>query len=208
MLKKWKMPLGELGTNCYLAWDSGTLDAVVIDPGAEAEKIFAAIEERKLTPVAILNTHGHGDHIGANGEVKKKYAIPLYINEADAGMLDDAELNVSGLFGEPVTSPAQDGFLSHGDTFEFGNCKFKVLSTPGHTPGGISLYDGERHVFTGDALFYGSVGRCDLPDSDMELQLSSIRENLFTLPDDTIVLPGHGRNTTIGEEKQWNPYLK
>jgi hydroxyacylglutathione hydrolase len=206
MLKTFKLPVGALGSNCYLAWDTDNLQAVVIDPGAEPERIIQAISERDLDVKYILNTHGHGDHIGGNRELKETYGVPLLIHEADASMLEDPQLNMSFFFGQPVMSPPADDFLVPNETVCFGRFELAVILTPGHTPGGISLY-GERVVFVGDALFNGSVGRFDLPSSDEGLLLESIRKNLFTLPDDTRVLPGHGQDTTIGQERTCNPFF-
>ena len=206
MLKTLKLPVGPLGTNCYLAWDTETNQAVVIDPGAEPQRIVNALRERELELCYILNTHGHADHIGANKELKQIYQAPLLIHEADAPMLEDPLLNMSAFFGLPVTSPAQDGFLVPGEKLTFGDLEFEILFTPGHTPGGVSFH-AEDVVFTGDALFYGSIGRCDLPYSDEFLQIRSIEENLLKLPEQTLVLPGHGQNTTIGMERRCNPFL-
>ncbi len=206
MLKTLKLPLGPLGTNCYLAWDNGSLEAVVIDPGGEPERVIAALSERRLRVVAIINTHGHGDHIAANREVKAATGAPILIHQADAPMLEDPELNLSALYGLPVTSPPADGFLVPGGKVAVGAVEFEVLHTPGHTPGGVSLY-GAGVVFTGDALFACSVGRWDLPGGDEDLLIGAIRERLLTLPGETVVLSGHGQNTTIGEEQACNPFL-
>lgn len=206
MLKTFKLPVGALGSNCYLAWDEKNHQAVVIDPGSEPERIIQAVSERSLDVKYILNTHGHGDHIGGNRKLKEAYGVPLLIHEADAPMLEDPQLNMSFFFGQPVISPPADGFLVPEETVRFGRLELTVIHTPGHTPGGISLY-GERAVFSGDALFKDSVGRCDLPSSDEGLLLESIRNNLFTLPDDTRVLPGHGPDTTIGQERTCNPFF-
>ena len=206
MLKTFKLPVGILGSNCYLAWDSDNKQAVVIDPGGEPERIIRAVTERCLDVRYIINTHGHGDHIGGNRQLKDTYGVPLLIHEADAPMLGDAQLNMSSFFGLPVLSPPADGFLVPKKTLRFGRIELTVLHTPGHTPGGVSLY-GDGVVFTGDALFLGSIGRCDMLYSDEQLQLKSIKENLFTLPDDTEVLPGHGESTTVGKEKMWNPFF-
>jgi len=206
MLKVHKLPVEPLGSNCYLAWDTDNTEAVVIDPGGEADRIIAAIEKRKLVLRYILNTHGHGDHIAANRELKARYGVPLLIHEDDAAMLGDPKLNMSAVYGLPVTSPRQDGFLVPGEKVTFGSLSLEIIATPGHSPGGVSFY-GEGVVFSGDALFFGSIGRSDLPCGDTELLIRSIRENLLTLPEDTQVFPGHGQNTTIGMEKNCNPFL-
>ncbi len=206
MLKVLKLPVGPLESNCYLAVDTDTNGAVVIDPGGEADRIIAVIDRRKRNLCYILNTHGHGDHIAANGKLKAEYGVPLLIHQADAPMLTDPDLNMSAVLGLPVTSPEQDGFLIPGEKVTFGGLSLEIIATPGHSPGGVSFY-GEGVVFSGDALFFGSIGRYDLPSGDGELLISSIKENLLTLPEDTQVFPGHGQNTTIGMEKNCNPFL-
>ena len=206
MLKVLKLTVEPLESNCYLAWDTDNNEAVVIDPGGEADWIIAAIHRRKLNLRYILNTHGHGDHIAANRKLKAEYGVALLIHEADAPMLTDPDLNMSAVLGLPVTSPEQDGFLIPGERVSFGGLSLEIIATPGHSPGGVSFY-GERVVFSGDALFFGSIGRCDLPASNGELLIRSIKENLLTLPEDTKVFPGHGQNTTIGMEKRSNPFL-
>ena len=206
MLKVLKMPVEPLGSNCYLAWDSANNQAVIIDPGGEGERIVATVEKHGLEVQLILNTHGHGDHIAANGMLKKRFGVPILIHEADAPMLTDPLRNMSAIYGFPVTSPPCDGFLVPGEKIAFGRLAFHVLHTPGHSPGGVSLYSGGC-VFTGDVLFFGSVGRYDLPEGDETLLIRGIREHLLTLPEETQVYPGHGQNTTIGMEKRCNPFL-
>jgi hydroxyacylglutathione hydrolase len=206
MLKTFKLQIGPFGTNCYLAWDSESRQGVVIDPGSEPERIIGTIRKQNLQIVKILNTHGHGDHIGANLELKEFTRAPLLIHRADAPMLTDPELNYSTAFGMPVTSPREDGYLAAGEKISFGGLALEVLVTPGHTPGGVCLY-GEGVVFTGDTLFCGSMGRCDLPGGDERLLVRSIRKTLFALPEETLVFPGHGPETAIGTEKTCNPYL-
>jgi hydroxyacylglutathione hydrolase len=207
MLRTIKLPVGELGSNCFLAWDEAARECVVIDPGAEGERIIEAIRKRDLGVKYILNTHGHGDHIGANADIKAEFEVPILIHEADAPMLTDPALNMSLAFGPAVVSPPADAFLVPGDKVKFGSVELEVILTNGHSPGGVSLYDGEGIVFTGDALFPGSIGRCDLPGGDLGTLLQAIRKGLLVLPDETQVLPGHGQNTTIGQERKWNPYL-
>jgi glyoxylase-like metal-dependent hydrolase (beta-lactamase superfamily II) len=206
MLKVLKLPVELLGSNCYLAWDTENNEAVVIDPGGEADRIIQAVDKRKLNLRYILNTHGHGDHIAVNGKLKTRYGVPLLIHQADAPMLTDPNLNMSAVYGFPVASPEQDGFLVPGEKVAFGGLSLEIIATPGHSPGGVSFYS-EGVVFSGDALFFGSIGRFDLPDGDGELLIRSIKENLLTLPEDTQVFPGHGQNTTIGMEKRSNPFL-
>lgn len=207
MLRTFRMQVGMLGSNCFLAWDDDSGEGAVIDPGAEGDRIIEEVLKRGFAVKWILNTHGHGDHIGANAGLKRVFDAPLLIHEADAHMLTDPAANMSQAFGPPITSPPADGFLVPGEKVRFGAVALEVIHTPGHSPGGVCLYDGDGVLFSGDALFPGSVGRCDFPGGDMDLLIRCIRERLLVLPDETEVLPGHGRSTTIGVEKKWNPFL-
>ncbi|MFC1544653.1 MBL fold metallo-hydrolase [Gemmatimonadota bacterium] len=201
-----KIPVEPLQSNCYLVWDDESGEGVVIDPGGEGEKIIAEIEQHEIAPEYILNTHCHGDHIAANGTVKQRFGMPLLVHRDEAPLLTEPGLNMSSFYGLPVISPPPDGFLEIGGKVEFGGYSLTVLATAGHSPGGVSLY-GQGVVFTGDALFMGSVGRTDFPGCDEDLLLTSIREQLLCLPENTIVYPGHGPDTTIGIEKHNNPFL-
>jgi len=191
-------------TNCYLVYDNG--QAVVIDPGDEPETIIEAINKRQVKVGKIILTHGHIDHIKAIPEVKKATGATVWIHPGDATMLTDAKANLSFYHDVAFATEPADGFLNGGDEFEVGRFKFKVLNTPGHTPGGISFYM-PGIVFSGDALFFGSIGRTDLPGSNHRTLINGINEKLLTLPDSTIVYPGHGPQTTIGQEKLDNPWL-
>jgi glyoxylase-like metal-dependent hydrolase (beta-lactamase superfamily II) len=206
MLRVCKIPVEPLDSNCYLVWDGDSLEAAVIDPGGEGDRIIQEAKKRSLNVRFILNTHGHGDHIAANAEIRETFGAPILISEAEAALLSDPLLNLSAAYGMPVTSPAPDGFLVPGGKVMVGGVEFGVLDTAGHSPGGVSFYS-DCAVITGDALFMGSIGRCDLPGGDEELLITNIRKNLLTLPDRTIVYPGHGPNTTIGAERSSNPYL-
>ena len=188
-MKLHNLRVGPLGTNCYLVEDESTKDCLIIDPGDSTEIIIKNLEDKGLQPVAIVITHGHWDHVGANKKLKEKYNIPIMMNEAD-------------LFGLKITdSPPPDKSLKENDEIKAGGLTFKILQTPGHSPGGISLYSAtEKVVFTGDTLFKGTFGRVDLPGSSPEAMVFSLQK-LLALPHDTKVYPGHGRPTTIGEEQ-------
>lgn len=202
-----KLEVGGMGTNCYLAWCAQSNQAIVIDPGAQPGIILRAIKELNLSVLYIVNTHGHLDHIGANRDLQTALNCPIVVGEADAYMLTDAKANLSQMLGQPITSPAAELLLQDGDELNFGSCSVVVLSTPGHTPGGIGLY-GHGVLFAGDTLFQGSIGRSDLPGGRQKTLLDSIKTKFLTLSEDTRVMPGHGPDTTIGAEKKNNPWLQ
>lgn len=201
------MPLGPLATNCYLVYDEETLDAMIIDPAAEGPRIMREVEKRGLKVKYIVNTHGHGDHIGANRHVKEAVGAQLLIHAADAPMLTDARQNMSAYIGQSISKPAPDRLLQDGDILAVGNLEFKVLHTPGHTPGGISLA-GHGVCFSGDTLFQYSIGRTDFPGGSYQQIINSIKTKLLPLDDKTIVYPGHGPESTIGMERTGNPFLE
>lgn len=198
--------VGALETNCYLAYCSKTRECAIIDPGADPERIFAAIAERELTPIVILNTHGHLDHIGSNWDMKDKYRIPLRIHAADGPMLTKIQnVELSLLLGAKESPPA-DSFLVEGETVTVGECALSVIHTPGHTPGSISLL-ANKYLLSGDTLFCGGVGRTDLPGGSFKDLEKSIKQKVLTLDEGLLVLPGHGPFTTIGQEKNSNPFI-
>lgn len=199
--------VGNLSTNCHLAWCRDSKEALIIDPGNDAGTILKAIQSLNLKVKYIVNTHGHLDHIGANGELHSALNCPIAIGNLDQGMLTDERENLSYHVGQPVISPAAEILLQQGDKLEFGQCTLVVLATPGHTQGGISLY-GHGILFAGDTLFRRSIGRSDLPGGNQHQLLASIKSKLLTLPDATRVLSGHGAETTIGEERVHNPWLQ
>ena len=203
--------VGTLDTNCYLVFCKQTRECAVVDPGAEPDKIFRLISEKNLKPLVIINTHGHIDHIGANKDIKEKFNIPIFIHSGDKQMLNGAiqtamqiELRV---FLEAKNSPSPDKFLEDGEKIRVGKASLQVIHTPGHSPGSISLL-GNGFLICGDILFCGGIGRTDLPGGSMEELKVSVKNKILILPDDTIILPGHGPHTTVGEEKKFNPFIK
>nr|WP_207732347.1 MBL fold metallo-hydrolase [Heliobacterium chlorum] len=201
------METGMLGANCYLVICEETKEAAIIDPGDEGERILNRVNEEKAKVVAIINTHGHGDHIGANRFLKEATGAPLMCHEKDAPKLAEAGKNLSLYIGVPISSPPPDRLLQEGDIIEIGSTiRLEVLHTPGHTVGGICL-KGDGVVFTGDTLFAGSIGRTDFPGGSFEEIIRSINTKLLNLPEPTVVYSGHGPTSTIGEEKRSNPFL-
>lgn len=199
--------VGPIGVNCYVVSDADSGQGIIIDPGGNAEEILAYVRAEKIAVQAIINTHGHGDHIGANDAVRKATGAPLLLHAADQYMLTDARANLSAFMGYQALSGPPDRLLAEGDEIAFEGGSFRVVHTPGHSPGGICLI-GEGVVFSGDTLFAESIGRCDFPGgSEIEL-VRSVREKLLPLPDETRVYPGHGPETTIGWERRYNPYLQ
>ena len=198
--------VGSFQTNCYLVGNGKK--GVIIDPGDDFPKIKNLIEKYNIEIKKIILTHGHIDHIAAVSQVKDFTQAPVLIHAADADMLTSAEANLSASTENAFVAGKADELVSEGDIIEAGGLSFRVLHTPGHTPGGISLVTrGEEMVFTGDALFWGSIGRTDLPGGNHEVLMDSIRTKLLGLPDNTIVYPGHGPETTIGHERIINPFL-
>ena len=197
-----KFIVGPMAENCYLVADPATKDACLIDPGADPHKISRAIARNGFSLKFIVNTHGHGDHIGANGQ----FNVPICVHPLDKDFLTDPEKNMSRSFMLSIKSPSASRMLEDGDSIGLGALKFEVMHTPGHTPGSISLKL-EGVVFTGDTLFQGGVGRTDFSYGDEKALFNSIKKKLLTLPDDTIIYPGHGEPSTIGEEKRSNPFL-
>ena len=201
------MPFAE---NTYILWRDGHSDAVVIDPGLEPELILNCLSEAGLRVAAILNTHGHGDHIAGNEAVKQAFPeAPLVIGINEANLLTDSVANVSALFGMPIVSPPADRLVREGDRLDYAGLTFDVLDLPGHSPGHVVyLLRGEPlRVLGGDVLFQGSIGRTDFPGGNPRLLVEGIHAKLFPLPDETLVYPGHGEPTTIGAEKRTNPYV-
>jgi glyoxylase-like metal-dependent hydrolase (beta-lactamase superfamily II) len=200
--------VGPLGVNCIILGCEETRQGIVVDPGDEVERIKARMDAHGLTLVAIINTHGHFDHVGGNLKLVQITNAPLYIHQADAPMLGMVA-QVAAMYGLPgENSPQPDRFLDDGLVIEFGKFQLEVIHTPGHTPGGCCLYlESESRLIAGDTLFADGVGRTDLPGGSHEQLVQSIKNRLFTLPDQVQVYPGHGPATSIGHEKLHNPYL-
>ena len=196
---------------CYIVAPPGRDDCDVIDPGLDPRSILSVLEDEGLTPAMILNTHGHADHIAGNATLKEAYpGAPIVIGRNDEPMLTDPVLNLSAHSGFPVTSPPADSLVAEGDILEVAGFQWEVLDIPGHSPGHVVFVQrfptGQVAVFGGDVLFRGSIGRTDFPGGDHEGLIRGIRRKLFTLPDDTVVYPGHGPVTTVAREKRSNPF--
>ncbi len=198
--------VGPLMANCFIFGCNKTKEAVVIDPGGDADRILLSLADSELKVKYIINTHGHFDHVCGNGKMKDATGADILIHPLDAPMLGMLSSNAA-VFGISVeNSPPCDQTIEEGETISFGNISLKVIHTPGHTPGGISLYT-DGIVFVGDTLFAGSIGRTDFPGGDYDTLISSIKTKLFDMEDDMRVLSGHGPETSIGSEKRFNPFV-
>lgn len=206
---EWKqIPLGPLQTNCYLVIKENV--CIVIDPGEEGNKLTGIIDELNIKPQAVLLTHAHFDHIGAVDVIRDQYKIPVYVHEKEAKWLLEPSLNGSQFFisGNLVRLKPADHFFADEQIVTIGDFNFQLFETPGHSPGSVSFYFKEEGiVLAGDALFKGSIGRTDLPGGNREQLIRSIHDKLLPLPEETLVLPGHGPATTIGNEMDSNPFL-
>lgn len=201
-----QLTIGPVMTNCYLYWDDKIKVGVVVDPAGDCQRILEAIQAHKLKIEWILLTHTHYDHIGAVQELAEKTGAKIAVHALDAAGLTDPNVSLSAFSGYGGKQKAADVLLADGDIFTCGSLKFQVFHTPGHTRGGICIYSAPL-LFSGDTLFHGDVGRCDLPGGDFDALKRSICEKLFVLPEETLVYPGHGQSSTIGYEKTHNPYL-
>ena len=200
------LAVGPIQANCHILGCEETLEAAVIDPGDEPDRILTALAESSLTAKLIINTHGHFDHVSANKRLKEVSGAPILIHFLDAPMLDQLSSSAAAWGFTADNSPKPDKELNDGDEVVFGHTTLKVIHTPGHTPGGISLYAPD-FVFVGDTLFAGSIGRTDFPGGSFETLKESIRKKLFGLGDHVKVYTGHGPSTTIREERRANPFV-
>lgn len=201
-----QLATGPIQVNTYVVGDEATKKAMVVDPGGHVPQIMQILKAEGLTCELIFNTHTHWDHVGGNGELKEKTGAPI-VTHPDEAMTLGSEETQARMFGLSVpSSPPADRTVSEGDLIEVGEMKFKVIELPGHSPCGVGLViDG--YVFAGDSLFLGSIGRTDFPGGDLQTLLTNIRNKIFTLPDDTVVLTGHGPATSVGREKSTNPFF-
>jgi glyoxylase-like metal-dependent hydrolase (beta-lactamase superfamily II) len=203
-------PVGPLKCNCSIIACKETLEAAIIDPGGDAQEIISLIEKHKLKPKYLLHTHAHFDHVIATREVKEATGAKILLHRLDQFLYDNL-IQQGQLFGIPLNEPLPvDDYFEDESEIEVGKVKFKVLHTPGHTPGSTSFYlsNGESILFSGDTLFAGSIGRTDLWGGSFEQIIQSISDRLFVLDDETRVIPGHGPDTTIWTEKKENPFFK
>jgi glyoxylase-like metal-dependent hydrolase (beta-lactamase superfamily II) len=206
------IPLGPIGTNCYIAHASDSDQCVVIDPGADAPTLIPLIEEKKLTPVAVLVTHCHWDHIGAVAPIARKWDLPVYMSRLEAPVLEDIDSFAPAQFG-PYENHRADHLLDGGERLKVAGMSFEGVHLPGHSPGTIAFYiAGEEErapiLFCGDVIFQDSIGRYDIPFADGPTLFESLRLLLDRFADDTVLYPGHGPQTTIGRERLRNPFLR
>ncbi len=192
--------------NCYILGCETTKTAALIDPGGDADKLLMALAEASLEVKYLINTHGHFDHVGGNSRMKDVTGAKIACHPDDEPMLLELSRSAARYGLSAEDSPPADIFLKDGDDITFGDITLKVIATPGHSLGGICLYT-PGHLFAGDTLFMGSIGRTDLPGGDYDTLIASIKNKLLVLPEDTVVYPGHGPETSIGYEKRMNPFL-
>lgn len=203
------LPVGPLQCNCSIIGDEGTREAIVIDPGDEIETVLAVASKYKLKIKQIVITHAHIDHVGGAKKLRAATGAPILLNQNDLELLQMLDVQAAWLGMHDPGKVDIDQDTAEGDVLKVGNVTANVLHTPGHTEGSICIYfPAEKKLIAGDTLFAGSIGRTDLPGGSIRKILDSIHNKVLQLPEDTVVLPGHGPITTIGEEKQSNPYLK
>ena len=198
--------VGSMQVNCYILASKSNSQAIIIDPGDEENKIRRVLGKHKLKPAFIINTHGHIDHIGCDD----KFNVPVYIHKKDSMSLIDPQSNLSTFLGSPYSMKSQGRTLEDKQNLELDDIKLEVIHTPGHTPGGICLLmlkPNDKILFRGDTLFYQGIGRTDFPGADEATLIKSIKDRLLKLADDTVIYPGHGPSSAIGDEKKNNPFL-
>ena len=203
------IPVTPFQQNCSLIWDTATGKAVFVDPGGETDKLLNVLKENGLTLEQVWLTHGHTDHAGAAQELKERLGVPVYgPHKDDQFLLDDLEDSAAKYGLPPCRNCQPDRYFEDGDELALGDLRFKVVHTPGHTPGHVVIYhDGVRLAFVGDVLFQGSIGRTDFPRGNFEHLIASITEKLWPLGDDMQFVPGHGPTSTFGRERQTNPFV-
>ena len=200
--------VGPVMTNCYFAVNEDTNEALIVDPGDSAAQLAAKIKEQGIIPKAVLLTHGHFDHASAAEALAKEFLVPVYAEEHEKETLESPEINLCGMMGQSGVVFHADIYVKDGDILELAGFSIKVFHTPGHTKGGCCYYiEKEQALFAGDTLFCQSVGRTDFPGGSASVLLRSIEEKLMPLPGQTKVYPGHNETTTIGWERQYNPFL-
>ena len=198
--------LGDVSTNCYLIYNQKSREAVVVDPADNGAFVLNKCRELQVKPVAILLTHGHFDHILAVEDICRAFSCQVYAGREEDRLLQDSSMNLSTMMGTERTIVCADVLVKEKDELSLADFKWNVLETPGHTAGSVCYYiPSEQVLFSGDTLFAGSLGRTDLPTGDQKAIVSSIREKLLPLPEETKVFPGHGEGTTIGRERRYNP---
>lgn len=202
-----KIVVGPLEVNCYILGCEDTKETAIIDPGDNADQIISTIEKEGLKPKCIINTHAHFDHIGGVKEVQDHFKIDFLLHKEDLFLVENASEQATAFGLKPISRPDVNKYIDNDEKITLGNKSITVIHTPGHSPGCVCYYS-DNNVFVGDTLFAGSIGRTDLPGGSYEILINSIKEKLFPLGNSTTVYPGHGPSTTIGDEKEHNPFLK
>jgi len=207
LLKIESVTVGPYEVNSLIVWCEDTMEAVLFDPGAEAYRLLARIDKLDLIMRRVIITHGHADHIGEISVVLAGNKVPLSIHKLDRPKLTDPEKNLSAFIGPPIIAPDADDMIEEGDLIKIGNRSLRAIHVPGHSQGSLCFY-GDGILISGDTLFNRGIGRTDFPDSNESDLHSAIRTKLYILPEDTVVYPGHGPTTTIGDEREYNPFVR